>query len=123
MSARVQGVEIGPAINAEQNGFAIEDEGGVAVTQRGLRGSPPGVQFNPLRSHQRLAEVQEPGSARRWASARLPLQRRTIGRLVTANISLDAGTLAAIDEGAAEHGLTRSAFMASAALEKIQRGT
>ena len=54
-------------------------------------------------------------------SGRLPLQRRTIGRLVTANISLDAGTLAAIDEGAAAHGLTRSAFMASAALEKIRR--
>ena len=30
------------------------------------------------------------------------------------NISLDAGTLAAIDEGAAAHGLTRSAFIASA---------
>ena len=41
----------------------IEDEVGVAVTQRGLWGSLPGVQFNPLRSHQRLAEVQEPGSA------------------------------------------------------------
>ena len=32
----MQVVEIGPAINAEQHGFAIEDEGGVAVTQRGL---------------------------------------------------------------------------------------
>ena len=52
----------------------------------------------------------------RWTSARLPLQRRTIGRLV------DARTLQAIDEGAAAHGLTRSAFMASAALAKIQRG-
>jgi len=31
--------------------------------------------------------------------------------------------VAAIDEGAAAHGLTRSAFMASAALEKIRRGT
>ena len=51
MSARVQGVEIGPAINAEQNGFAIEDEGGVAVTQRGLRGSLPGVQFNAHLTH------------------------------------------------------------------------
>ena len=51
VSARVQGVEIGPAINAEQNGFAIEDEGGVAVTQRGLRGSLPGVQFNQHLAH------------------------------------------------------------------------
>ncbi len=45
----MQAVEIGPAINAEQNGFAIE--GGVAVTQRGLRGSPPGVQFNAHLTH------------------------------------------------------------------------
>jgi hypothetical protein len=51
MSARVQGVEIGPAINAEQHGFAIEDDGGVAVTQRGLRGSLPGVQFNAHLTH------------------------------------------------------------------------
>ena len=47
----MQGVEIGPAINAEQNSFAIEDEGGVAVTQRGLRGSPPGVQINAHLTH------------------------------------------------------------------------
>ena len=45
------------------------------------------------------------------------------GKPVKANISLDAGTLQAIDEGAAAHGLTRSAFVASAALEKIRRGT
>ena len=51
VSARVQGIEIGPAINAEQNGFAIEAEGGVAVTQRGLRGSLPGVQFNAHLTH------------------------------------------------------------------------
>ncbi|MEW5962482.1 MAG: type II toxin-antitoxin system HicB family antitoxin [Pseudomonadota bacterium] len=40
-------------------------------------------------------------------------------RLVRANISLDAGLLAAIDEAAAERGLTRSAFLVSAALDKI----
>jgi predicted RNase H-like HicB family nuclease len=43
------------------------------------------------------------------------------GKPVRANISLDAGTLAAIDAEAAAHGLTRSAFIASAALEKIRR--
>jgi hypothetical protein len=57
----------------------------------------------------------------RWASARLPLQRRTIGRLVTANISLDTGTLAAIDEEATW--ADSLGFMASAALEKIRRGS
>ncbi len=43
-------------------------------------------------------------------------------RPVRANISLDAGLLEQIDRAAAEHGLTRSAFLASAALEKIVAG-
>jgi len=42
------------------------------------------------------------------------------GRPVKANLSLDAGLLNAIDEAAARHGLTRSAFLASAAREKIE---
>ena len=41
------------------------------------------------------------------------------GRPAKANLSLDAGLLAAIDEAAAARGLTRSAFLASAAREKI----
>lgn len=41
------------------------------------------------------------------------------GRSVRANLSLDAGLLEAIDEEAKRRGLTRSAFIASAALEKI----
>jgi predicted RNase H-like HicB family nuclease len=40
-------------------------------------------------------------------------------RPVKANISIDAGTLEAIDEEAERRGLTRSSFMASAAVEKI----
>jgi predicted RNase H-like HicB family nuclease len=42
------------------------------------------------------------------------------GRPVKANLSLDAGLLEAIDEAAARRGLTRSAFLASAAREKIE---
>jgi len=49
----------------------------------------------------------------------IPLLRDS-GRTVRANLTLDAGLLAAIDEEAALRGLTRSAFMASAAREKIQ---
>jgi predicted RNase H-like HicB family nuclease len=41
------------------------------------------------------------------------------GRAVRANLSLDAGLLEAIDEAAEAHGLTRSAFIATAAREKI----
>jgi predicted RNase H-like HicB family nuclease len=42
-------------------------------------------------------------------------------RPVKANISLDAGLLEAIDAEAKCRGLTRSAFLTSAALDKIQR--
>jgi metal-responsive CopG/Arc/MetJ family transcriptional regulator len=44
------------------------------------------------------------------------------GRAVKANLSLDAGLLEAIDDAAKAHGLTRSAFITSAAREKIERG-
>jgi predicted RNase H-like HicB family nuclease len=43
-------------------------------------------------------------------------------RPVRANISIDAGTLEAIDEEAERRGLTRSSFLASAAVDKIRRG-
>jgi len=46
-----------------------------------------------------------------------------LGRLTRANISLDAGILALIDEEADRRGLTRSAFLASAAREKIKAST
>jgi predicted RNase H-like HicB family nuclease len=52
------------------------------------------------------------------ALALVPLVRDA-GRPVKANLSLDAGLLAAIDEAAAARGLTRSAFLASAARDKI----
>jgi predicted RNase H-like HicB family nuclease len=41
------------------------------------------------------------------------------GRSVKANLSMDAWLLAAIDDAAAARGLTRSAFLSSAAREKI----
>jgi predicted RNase H-like HicB family nuclease len=44
------------------------------------------------------------------------------GRPAKANLSVDTGLLEAIDEAAEAHGLTRSAFLASAAREKIERG-
>ncbi|MGC2395785.1 MAG: type II toxin-antitoxin system HicB family antitoxin [Rhodomicrobium sp.] len=48
----------------------------------------------------------------------VPLLMET-GRSVKANLSLDAWLLAAIDEAASARGLTRSAFLSSAAREKI----
>ncbi len=44
------------------------------------------------------------------------------GRTVRANVSLDAALLEAIDAAAKERGLSRSAFLASAAREKIMAG-
>ncbi len=41
------------------------------------------------------------------------------GRSVRANLTMDAGLLAAIDTAATQAGITRSAFMASAAREKL----
>lgn len=48
----------------------------------------------------------------------IPLLRDS-GRPVRANLSIDAALLEAIDEAARARGLTRSAFIASAAREKI----
>ena len=53
------------------------------------------------------------------ALALVPLVRDA-GRAVKANLSLDAGLLEAIDEAAESRGLTRSAFITSAAREKIR---
>jgi hypothetical protein len=44
------------------------------------------------------------------------------GKPARANVSLDSGLLAAIDEAARENGVTRSAFLAAAAREKIASG-
>jgi predicted RNase H-like HicB family nuclease len=69
--------------------------------------------------------VADPELRREHAGAALVLVPlvRNVGRPKKANVSLDAGTLDAIDAEARAHGLTRSAFIASAAIEKIRRGT
>lgn len=51
--------------------------------------------------------------------ATVPLLRES-GKPVRANVSIDAGLLETIDEAADRLGLTRSAFLASAAREKIK---
>ena len=48
----------------------------------------------------------------------VPLIRET-GRPAKANLSIDEGLLTSIDEAAAARGMTRSAFIVSAAREKI----
>jgi len=71
----------------------------------------------PIEAVRRDPEVVE-ALAEGAALAVVPLVLDT-GRPAKANLSLDAGLLAALDEAAAAKGLTRSAFVASAVRDKI----
>ena len=70
-----------------------------------------------LRADPEIAEAIAEGAA----LAIVPLLLDA-GRPAKANLSIDAGLLAAIDEAAEARGLTRSAFLATAAREKIESG-
>jgi predicted RNase H-like HicB family nuclease len=76
---------------------------------------PPPRSVEALRADPEVAASLAEGAA----LAIVPLLLDS-GRAVRANLSLDAGLLDAIDEAAKAHGLTRSAFLASAAREKIE---
>lgn len=67
------------------------------------------------------AELEARGEA--WGATVLIPLFLDRARPVRANISLDAGLLEEIDQAAAERGLTRSAFLASAARDKILAGS
>jgi len=79
---------------------------------------PPPRSVEALRAYPEIAAALTEGAA----LAVVPLLLDA-GRPVRANLSLDAGLLDAIDEAAKAHGLTRSAFLASAAREKIEGAT
>ena len=70
--------------------------------------------FDEIARDPQVAEALKRGVA----LAIVPLLIET-GRSVKANLSMDAWLLAAIDDAAAARGLTRSAFLSSAAREKI----
>ena len=73
------------------------------------------------RSYAQLLKSDEYDLGKGGMVAWVPLVVDT-GKLVRANISLDAGLLASIDEAAARRGVTRSAFLVSAARDKIKAG-
>ena len=75
---------------------------------------PPPRSIEALKCDAEVAAALAKGNA----ALLVPLVQST-GRTVRANISVDAGTLAAIDEAAKARGLTRSAFLVSAARDKI----
>jgi predicted RNase H-like HicB family nuclease len=78
-----------------------------------------GFQVPPARSVETILKAGELGDGE--TAVMIPLLMDA-GRTVRANLTLDAGLLAAIDDAAALRGITRSAFLASAAREKIGAG-
>jgi predicted RNase H-like HicB family nuclease len=75
---------------------------------------PPPRSFDEIYNDPKVAAALTKGAA----LAVVPLLIDS-GRSVKANLSLDTGLLAAIDDAAAARGLTRSAFLSTAAREKI----
>jgi len=77
--------------------------------------APPAARsIEALRIDDEVREQLEEGSV----FAIVPLIQEK-GRSVKANLSIDAGLLEAIDDAAGRAGLTRSAFLSSAAKDKI----
>ncbi len=72
------------------------------------------------RSYAQILKARElPQLASGGVVATLPLLRES-GKPAKANVSIDSGLLAAIDEAATARGLTRSSFLASAARDKLK---
>lgn len=67
-----------------------------------------------------LSEIIAAGEIEAGESAVMIPLLLDAGRTVKANVTFDAGLLAAIDAEAEQRGLTRAAFLASAAREKIE---
>ena len=74
------------------------------------------------RSYLELLKSRKYDLGRGGMIATIPLVLET-GKITRANISMDAGLLASIDEEATRQGITRSAFIAAAALERIRSKT
>ena len=75
-----------------------------------------------LNRHRTLAQILASGEVGQGETTVLIPLLLDAGRIVRANLTFDAGLLESIDEAAKSRGLTRSAFVASAAREKIEAG-
>jgi predicted RNase H-like HicB family nuclease len=120
-SARVWGVRIPDLPGCHGGGksaqAALADAMGAAREWAGhaLR---KGEKLPPSRTLDELVRAGEIDTAAGDAAVLVPLYLDR-GRTVRANLTFDAGLLEAIDEAAQARGLTRSAFLASAAREKL----
>ena len=73
-----------------------------------------------LRNFRSLAEILTSGEIEAGETTVLVPLLLDSGRTIRVNTTFDAGLLDAIDAAADQRGLTRSAFLASAAREKIE---
>lgn len=71
------------------------------------------------RTYLQLLKAREYGLGSGGMVARIPLVFET-GRVIRANISIDEGLLASIDEAARRQKISRSAFLAAAARQRIR---
>lgn len=124
-SARTWGVRI-PDFPGVHGGGATPDEA-IADVISALRevGAIMVAEGTPLPPARSLAEISADADAAPNArdgevAVMIPVLVDE-GRTVKANVSLDKRLLETIDTEAKARGLTRSAFLASAAIEKIQK--
>ena len=85
------------------------------IGHRETRGEAP----PKARTLAQILKVEKIGAASNEAAVIVPVVLDA-GRTVRANLTFDAGLLEAIDAEAARRGLTRSAFLASAARERLE---
>ena len=117
------GVRIPDLIGCHGAGFSAEEAAADAISAAREWAEYQTAQGVTLPTPRGMAEIIADTEAEFDATAGESLiMIPELGRSVKANISLDAGTLAAIDDAAKRRGLTRSAFFTSAALEKIEAG-
>ncbi|MCW2317627.1 putative RNase H-like HicB family nuclease [Rhodoblastus acidophilus] len=76
---------------------------------------------HPVPSPSSVADVLARGEIGEGETAVMVPLVLDAGRNVRANLTIDAGLLEAIDEAAERSGITRSAYVASAAREKLMR--
>jgi predicted RNase H-like HicB family nuclease len=107
---------MGDTIEAAITNAATALRDWVEVTEEAGEKVPPPRSFEILHRDPEIAAALAGGAA----LATVPLIRQT-GRPVKANLSIDSGTLAAIDAEARARGLTRSSFVELLAREFLPK--
>jgi predicted RNase H-like HicB family nuclease len=118
-SGTVWGVRIPDLLGAVGGGETAEEAiSGAVEAARDWAASVRG-RGHTIPAPRTLADVLAAGEVQDGEATVLIPLLLDAGRTVKANVSFDAGLLEAIDAAAKRRGLTRAAFLASAAREKI----